>query len=125
MNIEQRSHKMRAALLATTFTLTSWSCALDVERPNPMTHEWTAKQARAVLPRVDLTETTLARVIELLNDGMARPISIKHELPKEKLNIKVNWKLKNISYLELAAKIADLTDSKLTVEKGFLKLTPN
>lgn len=99
-----------------TFAHADWSI------PDPVTYEWTVEHSQRVIPKVDSEDTTIDQVITYLSDSMSFPIRLKHDLPADILNKKINWHFDNITWLALVAKIADIADADIVIEKRIVTL---
>lgn len=98
------------------------SSATDWKIPDPVTYEWTAKQIQQEIPRVDFKNASLREVIGFLGDSMVYPIELQHELPKDLLERRVEWKFTKVSWIDLVAKIADVADAEIVIGKRVVTL---
>jgi hypothetical protein len=96
--------------------------AVDRHRPDPLTYEWTIKQAHCELARVDFENATIEEAINFLRADELTPLKLRHELPRKTLDIKVNWNLRDILWIDLLAKFADIVDADFIVGRGIITL---
>ena len=96
--------------------------ATDLDIPNPVTYEWTVGRTQKTIPRLDLKDTPIRDLIGYLGNSMSSPIRLKHNIPDELLDQRLNWNFKEIRWIDVVAKIADLTDSHIRIEKKVVTL---
>jgi len=111
---------IRGLTVLVFFGTCSLGGAVDRHLPDPITYEWTIKQTHRELGRVDFEDA-----ISFLGDYMLTPLKLRRELPRETLDIKVNWNLRDILWIDLLAKIADIADiadADIIVGKGMITL---
>lgn len=121
-----KSVQLQAMIRCLTFLVFLGTCclgqAVDRHLPDPPTYEWTIKQAHCELARVDFENATIEDAINFLRADELTPLKLRHELPRKTLDIKVNWKLRDILWIDLLAKIADVTDADFIVGRGIITL---
>ena len=96
--------------------------ATDWIYPDPITYEWTVEKTRRVIPKVDFTDTTIRQIIFFLGNSMDSPIRLEHNFPPEILDKKVGWQLKDVAWIELVAKIADIGEADIVIGKQVVTL---
>jgi hypothetical protein len=80
------------------------------------------KEAQREIPRIDFKDVSIRKVIAFLGDSMVYPIRLQHDLPEAVLEKRVDWKLTKVSWIDLVAKIADITDADIIVGKRVVTL---
>ncbi len=113
--------KLPATLIA-IFLLHGVCSATEWIIPEPVTYEWTVKQTQRELPRVDLTDTSIEWLIDYLGNSMNYPIRLQHNLSEAMLEKRVDWKLTKVKWIDLVAKIADISDADILIGKRVVTL---
>ena len=90
--------------------------------PDPITYEWTVEKTQRVIPKVDITDTTIRQAIFFLGNSMYSPIRLEHSLSHEILDEKIEWHLKDVAWIELVAKIADIANADIVIGKRVVTL---
>jgi hypothetical protein len=112
----------RLITFLTIFLLHDFSNASDWVVPDPVTYEWTVKEAQKEIPRLDFKDTSIRDVIAYLGDSMVYPIRLKHDLSKTALDSRVNWNFAKIRWIDVVAKIADTVDADIEIGKRVVTL---
>ncbi len=129
LNIDQsvsKSVQLQTMIRSLTFLVFLGTCclgqAVDRHLPDALTYEWTIKQAHCELARVDFENATIEDAINFLRADELTPLKLMHGLPRKTLDIKVNWNLRDILWIDLLAKIADIANADLIVVRGIITL---
>lgn len=114
---------MKRKIVPLIFILISpFSSATDWIIPEPVTYEWTVEKTRRVIPKVDMEDATIRQVIFFLGNSMDSPIRLKHDLPPDILDKKLEWHLKDVVWIDLVAKIADIAKADIVIGKQMVTL---
>ena len=112
----------RLAILMSVLILHDVSSASDWIVPDPVTYESTMKETQREIPRLDFKDVSIRDVIGYLGDSMVSPIRLTQHLPKAALEKRVTWNLTKISWIDVVAKIADVTDADIVIGKRVVTL---
>ncbi|GAA5120820.1 hypothetical protein GCM10023212_15030 [Luteolibacter yonseiensis] len=103
--------------------------ALDAPPPpDPKTMEWTMKQAAYIHPVFDIENTEASWIIATLDDSsMTTPgfyLNIDKSQVEDRLARKLTFRVKEISWLAVLAKVADALDAEIRISPGKFTLVP-
>ena len=98
--------------------------AVDWIYPDKITYEWAVKESQRKIS-CDFNDTSLREILDYMGSTMNARVPLKHDFSDEVLNQKVSWKFKDIVWIDFVAKIADLTNSDIKIEKRIVRLIQN
>ena len=109
--------KRRLAAVIACFVSHGVSSATDWFIPDPVTYEWTAKATQAVIPLVEWKGTSIRDAIGYLGDSMNFPLRLRHDLPDEMLDRRMDWQATKVTWLQMVGKIADVANAEIVIGK--------
>lgn len=108
------------------FAVLGSATAFDADLPKEKTREWTIKQGLVLLPMVDLDEMPAAKVIEFMlpADGRGYFIKIDTSKVKSRLDRRLSLRERQVPWIVLLGKVADLLEADVVIGEGTYKLVP-
>jgi len=109
--------RRRLAAVIACFVFHDVSSATDWIIPDPVTYEWTVKATQAQIPVVEWKGVSIREAIGCLGDSMSFPLRLRHDLPDEVLDRRMDWQGTKVTWLQLVGKIADVADADIVIGK--------